>query len=147
MGNFLPTHGEYQNTYRPFCPNSRLDSNHRAKHNLLECIHKPEEDRAFTRKDHLKLHINKRHLIRGEGMKGDIQDVLDSWARQSLPFEKTDPELHCGFCGRRFEAWKDRVEHVANHFKDGLDLSSWWPQREETLTRVTKYNNPPRPQR
>jgi hypothetical protein len=31
----------------------------------------------------------------------------------------------CGFCPHRFTSWEERTSHVAAHFQDGLDISSW----------------------
>ncbi|KAF2497741.1 hypothetical protein BU16DRAFT_559477 [Lophium mytilinum] len=133
-GDYEPCPGRPYNDC-PFCPETRADMRHMATHNWTECLQKPEEDRTFTRKDHLKLHINKKHLKRGEGARSDIQDVLNRWARQATPYRPEDPEMHCGFCGCRFKEWAKRVEHVAEHFKGGLGLECWWPGRREVLVR------------
>ncbi|KAF2804026.1 uncharacterized protein BDZ99DRAFT_481597 [Mytilinidion resinicola] len=137
LGDYQP--GDYEphpnQPYKecPFCPETRADAEHMATHNWTECLEKAEEDRTFTRKDHLKLHINKKHLKRGEGTRSDIQDVLNRWARQATPYKREDPEMHCGFCGCRFDEWAKRVEHVAEHFKGGAGLECWWPGRREIL--------------
>ena len=107
-----------------------LPTKHLSNHSYLECVQKPVEERTFTRKDHLKQHIQRVHHKRGNGKLKDIKDILKEWGRQASPLGLNSLALHCGSCGMRFREWESRVAHVAWHFIQGLDLSSWWPGRK-----------------
>src|SRR6266576_2661534 len=74
----------------------------------FKCVQKSVEERAFTRKDHLKQHIQRVHQKGGNGKPKDIEDILKEWERQAPPLGLNSPALHCGFCGIRFREWESR---------------------------------------
>ncbi|KAI5776477.1 hypothetical protein EDC01DRAFT_462822 [Geopyxis carbonaria] len=79
------------------------------------CSSKPEETRAFSRKDHLKQHLKVIH---------DTE-----WAKRFETWcDTTDPPTRsrCGFCGATFARWKDRMAHVAHEFRDGGKTMKEW---------------------
>lgn len=45
---------------------------------------------------------------------------MDSW-KVSTP----DTRSRCGFCGLLLSNWPVRVDHLAEHFKQGYDMRSW----------------------
>lgn len=62
----------------------------------------------------------------------------DAWMRHEesyhAPAKKEsvflgDAFLKCGFCETRLSDWKSRCAHVARHFREGYDFSSWQLQR------------------
>lgn len=114
----------------PFCLEAQPSNEHLSNHSYFECVQKPVEERAFTRKDHLKQHIQRIHHKGGNGKLKDVEDILKEWERQAAPLGLNSPALYCGFCGMRFREWEGRVAHVVWHFIQGLDLSSWWLGRK-----------------
>lgn len=115
----------------PFCSEVSPALGHMSIHDHCDCLKKPESERAFNRKDHLQQHIRRVHWKRCSGQPVDLADTLKAWERPAPPLLPGDPALHCGFCGWSFESWKDRVEHVADHFRERLDLSMWWADRKD----------------
>jgi hypothetical protein len=115
----------------PFCSEISPPLGHMSAHNHCDCLNKQESERTFNRKDHLQQHIRRVHWKRCSGQLADLVDTLKAWQRPAPPLLPGDPALHCGFCGWCFESWKDRVEHVADHFRERVDLSMWWPDRKD----------------
>ncbi len=72
--------------------------------------------RKFKRDDHLREHLKKDHKC------ADLSKV--EVGRQLLiprnPFNK-----QCGFCGRIARGWLDRIDHIAEHFRNGKSISEW----------------------
>lgn len=44
----------------------------------------------------------------------------------------TDPAPYCGFCGKTFTNWTDRMADVGEHFKKGSQIADWWRLRKDT---------------
>jgi hypothetical protein len=85
-----------------------------SSHRIQECLEKPETERRFIRPDQLRQHVKKFH---GTEL---LDTVKDQWlrpARQQL--------WTCGFCNANLKAWDTRETHIADHFRDGLTMSSW----------------------
>lgn len=90
-----------------------LGTNLTAHH--LQCQSAQQSSTTYGRKDrliaHLRSHpglINVSHVAAA-----GKYTVNRKWPRQ------------CGFCGVTFKAWDERMDHIAAHFQDGLDMSSW----------------------
>ncbi|KAJ5359394.1 uncharacterized protein N7496_011807 [Penicillium cataractarum] len=96
-----------------FCQAQDADDNHLETHNYLRCRDKPLIQREFARKDHLRQHLRLMHNIKDH-------NFLDSW-RISFP----ELNSRCGFCSSTFTTWDARVDHLAEHFKTGADMSQW----------------------
>ncbi|GIJ91282.1 hypothetical protein Asppvi_010247 [Aspergillus pseudoviridinutans] len=96
-----------------FCHSPETSPEHFASHNLLACHMRPFDERIFFRKDHLKQHLKLTHNV--------------GWLPSMEQWRATQNEItsRCGFCGRTFSAWDERVEHVAEHFKSGADIIQW----------------------
>lgn len=94
---------------------------HSADNNYATCAAKPEAARTFTRRDHLMQHIRNVH---NGTFSMSSQSRLEEWSKRApLPSQR---HLQCGFCQQRCTDWKDRVEHVAQHFGDGARFASDW---------------------
>jgi len=88
-----------------------------------ECVDKPDNERSFFRKDHLIQHLRRSHKL----LESDINSLpsLDEWKSSTPPLDPFDQALHCGFCGHRSKSWGERVDHIADHVKNGADWNSW----------------------
>lgn len=94
--------------------------------------------RSFSRFEKLRTHLEIDHRIqRGEAITraqhGTIS-VESNWPRQ------------CGFCGRNFQTWDQRVDDVAKHFEDGFDISTWRLPFQSRRPSDERLGLPPRDQ-
>jgi hypothetical protein len=96
-----------------FCRQVDPDEDHLEAHNFSTCQEKSIQERTFYRKDHLNQHLRLMHNAKLGGW-------MDQW-------KSTISEIisRCGFCGITFYTWKDRVDHVAAHYKGGNQISQW----------------------
>ncbi|KAK1149704.1 hypothetical protein N8T08_005257 [Aspergillus melleus] len=96
-----------------FCRETTSDPEHLETHNYFACRQKPSAKRVFLRKDHLRQHLRLTHDV-------SYHPSMDDW-------QELTPRLisRCGFCDANFETWEERVEHIANHFKEGADMNQW----------------------
>ncbi|RGP79042.1 hypothetical protein FLONG3_2948 [Fusarium longipes] len=92
-----------------FCGVNGPDANHIASHNPSAC-----QERAFSRKDHLKQHLRLVH-------NAALTDLTTKLWKTGQP----DIKSRCGFCQASLSTWPDRVDHLANHFKLGCTMKSW----------------------
>ncbi|QPC64166.1 hypothetical protein HYE67_006397 [Fusarium culmorum] len=92
-----------------FCGQGNPDENHLANHNPSAC-----QERAFSRKDHLKQHLRLVH-------NAALTDLTTKLWKTAQP----DITSRCGFCQASLSTWPDRVDHLANHFKLGCTMRSW----------------------
>ncbi|KAM0427823.1 hypothetical protein ACHAPT_007280 [Fusarium lateritium] len=95
--------------YCVFCGEIDPSETHLATHNPAAC-----QERAFSRKDHLKQHLR---LVHNAGL---IDLSLKLWKAQ-----KPEIKSRCGFCKAELETWLDRVDHLSNHFKLGCTMADW----------------------
>ncbi|KAF2636361.1 hypothetical protein P280DRAFT_156173 [Massarina eburnea CBS 473.64] len=126
----------------PFCSERDPSTSHLADHNYTSCQSKPLSERTFSRKDFFLQHINQEHKVSPGQKPLRLTELLEAW-RHPLPLKQGHQALHCGFCGITFKTYKDRMEHVARHFGQGLDMMSWWSARishEVPAPRDTTYN-------
>lgn len=56
---------------------------------------------------------------------------------------EADIESTCGFCGVVYERWADRVECVARHFREGMDMTSWQRDRGAEVGVVEGWDRDP----
>ncbi|KAH8698768.1 hypothetical protein BGW36DRAFT_294401 [Talaromyces proteolyticus] len=96
-----------------FCREPNPTEDHLETHNYSSCQEKTMQERTFYRKDHLNQHLRLMHNVK-----------FDSWMNQ---WRSTTSEIksRCGFCDAQFTTWKDRADHLAQHFKNGADMSQW----------------------
>ncbi|KAJ5259373.1 hypothetical protein N7478_012354 [Penicillium angulare] len=110
-----------------FCFAINPDKDHLETHNYLNCQEKSIQERTFYRKDHLNQHLRLMHNAK-------FQPCMEIW-QSSI----TNIKSRCGFCGSTLHTWKDRVDHLAGHFKNGAGMSQWqgdWGFEPYILERV-----------
>lgn len=110
-----------------FCFMINPDKEHLETHNYLSCQEKSIQERTFFRKDHLNQHLRLMHNAK-------FQPCMEIW-QSSI----TEIKSRCGFCGTVLQTWKDRVDHLAGHFKNGANMSQWqgdWGFEPYILERV-----------
>lgn len=96
-----------------FCQQQNVDLDHVERHNYSTCHEKSPEQRTFSRKDHLRQHLKLTHDV-------DYHPSMNKW-RHSRAYLAS----RCGFCDANFKSWDERVDHVAEHFKNGADMIQW----------------------
>ncbi|KAJ5925942.1 hypothetical protein N7454_007452 [Penicillium verhagenii] len=110
-----------------FCFAINPDKDHLETHNYLSCQEKSIQERTFYRKDHLNQHLRLMHNAK-------FQPCMEIW-QSSI----TNIKSRCGFCASILHTWKDRVDHLAGHFKNGANMSQWqgdWGFEPYILERV-----------
>ena len=108
-----------------FCHLNSPSAAHLAKHNVEVCLEKPMDARTFSRKDHLKQHVEQVHLRKGKFSTGQASKVLKSWGKDVDQSEFRAGILWCGFCKSDLGSWAERVEHIAAHFQSGVTMQDW----------------------
>ncbi|KAL1978300.1 hypothetical protein VTN31DRAFT_1159 [Thermomyces dupontii] len=96
-----------------FCLTPNPTEDHLEGHNYSVCRDKTMQERTFYRKDHLNQHLRLMHNVKYE-------PFMDRWQSTTNEFRS-----RCGFCNATFTTWKDRVDHVGAHFKNGADMAQW----------------------
>ncbi|KAI1965310.1 hypothetical protein LOZ58_001156 [Ophidiomyces ophidiicola] len=96
-----------------FCRHPDPDDDHLGSHNFQICQEKSIQERTFYRKDHLNQHLRLMHNAK-----------LGPWMCQ-WKSATTEVKSRCGFCSSTFATWKERIDHLAVHFKAGMDMSHW----------------------
>ncbi|KAK2768292.1 hypothetical protein FQN54_000145 [Arachnomyces sp. PD_36] len=100
-------------SYCTFCRAKSPDEDHMESHNFSACQEKTILERTFYRKDHLNQHLRLMHNVK-------FDPWMEHWKSGT-----TEITSRCGFCSSTFTTWKDRVDHIAMHFKNGTDMSQW----------------------
>ncbi|KAE8422182.1 hypothetical protein BDV36DRAFT_280198 [Aspergillus pseudocaelatus] len=108
----LSTAGEPQCAY---CGFPAPTPQHLDEHNHNACA---GESRVFARKDHLVQHLRALHRLK------EIPP-LDRWRQETSSFT-----CRCGFCNHRLDSWKERVDHLAGHFRKGFAMRDWQGEHE-----------------
>ncbi|EAW07276.1 putative homeobox and C2H2 transcription factor [Aspergillus clavatus NRRL 1] len=96
-----------------FCMASDPDTDHLESHCYSTCQEKTVAERTFYRKDHLNQHLRLMHNVK-------FNSYMAQWQSTT-----TELKSRCGFCGTTLSTWKDRVEHIAAHFKNGAEMAQW----------------------
>lgn len=96
-----------------FCRAPDPTEDHLEAHNFATCQEKTLQERTFYRKDHLNQHLRLMHNAK-------YDSSMDQWRSTT-----TEINSRCGFCNTNFTTWKDRLDHLAQHFKNGADMSQW----------------------
>jgi hypothetical protein len=104
-------------------------------HDFGICADRPVGERTFGRKDHFWQHLQKFHrcTTTSSSSKEDVLRRLDRLCR-SQP--RTQVRSRCGFCQVVLQTWEQRVQHLAEHFKQGCRMSQWrggWGMDEEEV--------------
>ncbi|KUL90236.1 hypothetical protein ZTR_02096 [Talaromyces verruculosus] len=96
-----------------FCRAPNPTESHLETHNYLTCQEKTVQERTFYRKDHLNQHLRLMHDVK-------YDSSMDQWRSTT-----NEIKSRCGLCDTNFTTWKERVDHIAQHFKNGADMSKW----------------------
>ena len=97
-----------------FCTEPDPTPEHLQTHGYTACAQRPISERTFYRKDHLRQHLRLTHRVT------KWCKAMESW--------KTQPEIlrsRCGFCAMQLETWQSRVDHLADHFMEGISMDQW----------------------
>jgi len=84
----------------------------------LQCQAAQKSCTTYGRKDRLMGHLRTQHR-----MNANVSQLAAA-GKYTIDFKW--PTI-CGFCGVTFMTWDERMDHIAGHFEDGLDMSSWKP--------------------
>ncbi|EMT74449.1 Homeobox protein 4 [Fusarium odoratissimum] len=117
-----------------FCGEVEPSDEHIESHNLLACMERRPEDRTFYRKDHLNQHLRLMHNVK----------FLD-WSMKSWKVTGPDIRSRCGFCGIVMSNWSARVDHLAEHFRNGNTMAAWrgdWGFEAPVLKMVENFIPP-----
>ncbi|KAI5300945.1 hypothetical protein KEM56_002078 [Ascosphaera pollenicola] len=96
-----------------FCHAPDPDREHLEEHDYDVCRDKACAERSFWRKDHLAQHLRLVHNVK-------FSSWMNSWQRT-----REHVKSRCGFCEKQLTSWKERVEHLASHFRAGCTMSEW----------------------
>ncbi|KAJ9272765.1 transcriptional regulator family: Homeodomain [Paecilomyces variotii] len=96
-----------------FCKAPNPNEDHLESHNYSDCQEKALQERTFYRKDHLNQHLRLMHDVK-------FDSSMESWKSAT-----TELKSRCGFCSVQFTTWKERIDHLAAHFKNGADMRQW----------------------
>ncbi|KAN0095534.1 hypothetical protein V8E51_016245 [Hyaloscypha variabilis] len=99
-----------------FCRTSFPELGTNLTAHYLQCRSAQKSCTTYGRKDRLIAHLRTQHRINAHvsQIAAAGKFTIDcEWPRQ------------CGFCGVTFMTWDERMDHIASHFEDGLDMSSW----------------------
>lgn len=125
----MPDAVAVQNNSCMFCGETSPSTEHMAKHDMDTCLSAPISLRTFSRKDHLKQHIQRVHRKHQHATpslnKACHNALLANWFRDADPLAIDLNSIWCGFCCAYQSAWKARVEHVAQHFQAGDTIATW----------------------
>ncbi|KAH7088083.1 hypothetical protein FB567DRAFT_523649 [Paraphoma chrysanthemicola] len=108
-----------------FCSQPVDDYDHFDQHNIVACSQRDPASRTFALEDRLKQHVQQIHLLEVDDKlkKGFKPPAL--WSR-AVEAEKIHPDsLWCGFCCIGLQSTTLRMDHVAQHFRDGLSMVGW----------------------
>ncbi|KAH7134569.1 hypothetical protein B0J13DRAFT_560664 [Dactylonectria estremocensis] len=113
-----------------FCGLATPDEAHIKSHNYSDCQERVQDERTFSRKDHLGQHLRLVHNVKA----ADLRGPLSRW-KVAGP----DIRSRCGFCGVSMETWGFRADHLADHFKSGNTMADWkgdWGFETDVLARL-----------
>ncbi|KAG5789728.1 hypothetical protein H9Q69_011203 [Fusarium xylarioides] len=117
-----------------YCGFGNPAESHFEEHNHDLCHKRERGERVFYRKDHLRQHLR---LVHGsEFMK---------WPMEEWKSRHEDVISRCGFCDITMTTWSERVNHLAEHFKEGRTMADWkgnWGFDAATLDMVENHMPP-----
>jgi hypothetical protein len=108
-----------------FCLEPMSSIDHLSKHAITPCADKCIADRTFFRKDLLKQHISHVHLPGKPTSAKNNFEVPREWT-MGVELSASGPNsCWCGFCECSFDTVTKRMDHVAQHFREGMSLTTW----------------------
>ncbi|KAH8642628.1 hypothetical protein IG631_00091 [Alternaria alternata] len=108
-----------------FCSDTVDDMSHFDQHNIQICLAKDKSARVFDRKDDLKQHVVGAHLSTANDYTKKGFEPPDAWSETEDGFSPNPDGLWCGFCRNSFTTTTARMDHVAQHFRDGDQINTW----------------------
>jgi uncharacterized Zn-finger protein len=110
-----------------FCSAIIHDFHHFDDHDIQSCLNKSICDRTFTRKDLLKQHVQQIHLATTDESISRAFKVPQAWSQEVDVTRIKKEALWCGFCLSACDTIGERMDHVAEHFRNGDDIDNWIP--------------------
>jgi hypothetical protein len=111
-----------------FCSDIVDDIDHFDRHDMQVCVGKDKAERTFARKDLLKQHVQHVHLATANDYIRRGFEPPEIWSEKECVSLMDPAALWCGFCQRMLDSTTARMDHVAQHFRRGLDMASWVPK-------------------
>ena len=103
-----------------------MDSiDHGSKHVIAPCLNKGAIERTSHRKDLLKQHVLHVHLAGESASVKRNFKVPQEWSRWLETSPNGLESRWCGVCQIMLKSIAERMDHVAQHFGEGMDMSSW----------------------
>jgi hypothetical protein len=110
-----------------FCSDIVNNLSHFDEHDVQSCLAKDVCERSFTRKDLLKQHVQQIHFATAdESISRDFK-VPKEWSKTVDAVRINNEALWCDFCLCACSSIAERMDHVAEHFRDGYDIKEWIP--------------------
>jgi hypothetical protein len=119
-GKFLQLDGTCVFCRKVIPPSDAFHHPEQCTHRMSECMNKTLSQRSFYRKEHVSQHVRGFHLA---SLNSKMLSEWESNKKEAERFWK------CGFCGDDIYGWDARATHIANHFRKGLDMSTWRSER------------------
>ncbi|KAI1061402.1 hypothetical protein LB507_011297, partial [Fusarium sp. FIESC RH6] len=107
---------------------------HFETHNHDLCQKRERGERIFYRKDHLRQHLR---LVHGSEFR---KSPMEDWKSKH-----EDVLSRCGFCDINMTTWSERMDHLAEHFKEGMTMADWkgnWGFDASTLDMAENHMPP-----
>ena len=101
-----------------FCNDFDPKPEHLTAHSIHQCLHKPPNDRRYTRKSQLEKHLKSHGIL-------DAATLADKWKVSS-----NKKYYSCGFCIAIFITSAERLNHIDNyHYKRLQTIEEWDPNK------------------
>jgi hypothetical protein len=110
-----------------FCSDIIHDFHHFEEYDVQSCLDKSVCDRTFSRKDLLKQHVQQIHLATANDSVSRSFKVPKAWSQEVETAHIKNESLWCGFCLTACDSIGERMDHVAEHFRNGDDIEDWIP--------------------
>jgi hypothetical protein len=121
-----------------FCSTPHPSEAHLEQHRASDCLVKRTlEDRKYNRKDLLLQHVRAIHLARDASKSFNIPEA---WRTDTEPL--SIHPVWCGFCQETFRTTAHRMDHVAQHFQQGCDMTAWVPPSASVEADFQMHNLP-----
>ncbi|KAL6706540.1 hypothetical protein ACN47E_005296 [Coniothyrium glycines] len=108
-----------------FCTESITSMDHFDIHRVMNCSGKEVSARTFARKDALRQHVLGVHLSSTNDEARKSFKVPETWARDVNDSQSNPDALWCGFCQLSLPSIRVRMDHVAKHFRSGVEMRFW----------------------
>jgi hypothetical protein len=110
-----------------FCSDIVHDFHHFEEHDVQSCLDKNICDRTFSRKDLLKQHVQQIHFASMDDSVSRAFKIPKAWSQEVETAHIKTEALWCGFCLTACDSIRERMDHVAEHFRNGDDIENWIP--------------------